>query len=493
MSFQEPFRAIVARFSYPISMATMENVLQQIPFEFCGIISVGDDPQYFKGLPQEKQEWFCSAKIRSGVYEGVDWNNLAPLDETIVEQMRDTEAIFLENVTRLEWKREIPFEVRKRWYYDHLRFWNDYISRHNINLYLSAWIPHELPDVIIYRLCKLRGIPVLYFHTSSMRDTSFAEHSWEDSAAQIGVRYEELLREYTNVTDPAQIPLNAEFEERYGALTLSAGQRPPVEGVRRPTELRKIKELLLKKPLTFLIRALQYLTPSGLRRAAMGLRIWRVLKERNAFYDAHAVVPDMNVPFVYLPLHFQPEASTTPMGGVYTDQMLIARMLNALLPEGVLIYVKEHPRESAWVSRSVQYYKDFLELPKVRLIARSVDTFDLRERCSAVATVTGTAGFEALFRGKPVFLFGYRFFQYARGVFRIRTKEDCAQAIQKIFQEHAALSLTESRLYLKAMEETCVRGSLNPWHLKVTKLSDEEHVEANTKAIIQELQMMQPQ
>ena len=126
-------------------------------------------------------------------------------------------------------------------------------------------------------------------------------------------------------------------------------------------------------------------------------------------------------------------------------------------------------------------------MKKVRFIRRDADTFALREKCSAVATVTGTAGFEGLFRGKPVLLFGYRFYQYARGVWRIRTAEDMQAAVHAIFTEGKKPSLTEARLYLKAMEETGIRGILNPWHMKVSHLSEEEHVKNNSEAILREL------
>ena len=127
---------------------------------------------------------------------------------------------------------------------------------------------------------------------------------------------------------------------------------------------------------------------------------------------------------------------------------------------------------------------------KVRFIRRSADTFTLREKCIAVATVTGTAGFEGLFRGKPVFLFGYRFYQYARGVYRIRTAEDMKSAIRAVFVEGKKPSLVEARLYLQAMEETGIRGILNPWHMKVSHMAEEEHVKNNSEAIIKELDQL---
>lgn len=482
-----PIRAIIGRFIYPYSFATIEKVLARHPFEFLGILAHPVEPRKFSGMPESQQEWFDAGAIRSCQYVGVDWSRLHPIDEQLIEDMRECEVMFMEIVCRQEWKYSIPYSTRKRWYLRHLQFWNDYILRNKINLFLSAWIPHELPDVVIYWLCKHHGIPVIYFHMSTERDTEFLEHDIEETAVQIVPRYEELLKEFAEVTDPAKIPAPPHIEERFKALTDPLGQKPPLASVHVPGYWDHLRELLFRRPFTFLRYGAAFLTPSGLHRAMNAWKRRTDIRARNAFYDAHAIDPDLSKPYVYLALHFQPEASTVPMAGVFCDQLLIARMLNAALPEGTLIYVKEHPKESSWFSRSVDYYCDFLELSKVRLVARSVNTFALREHCKAVATATGSVGFEALFRGKPVFMFGHRFYQYARGVFRIRTNDDLRKAVDDVFKRGTAPSLVTSKLYLMAMDDTRVKGTLVPWDRKVSLLTDEEHAEAHSGAILAEL------
>jgi hypothetical protein len=42
--------------------------------------------------------------------------------------------------------------------------------------------------------------------------------------------------------------------------------------------------------------------------------------------------PTAETPYVYLPLHLQPEATTSPMGGVFTDQYLALETLVRALP-----------------------------------------------------------------------------------------------------------------------------------------------------------------
>jgi len=490
-----PIRAIVGRFAMEYASQTMEVVLQEVPFAFCGIISTGVDPRYFRAIPQEHQEWFISGEVRNCHYRGVDWSGLEPLHEELLEQMSHCEALFMEIVSRLEWKRKISYSVRKRWYLRHLRFWNDYLTRHSINLYLAAWVPHEIPDVIIYELCKLRGIPVSYIHTSYVRDCCFMERDWWESAKQISPRYEELLTQYVGA-DPLTIPLAKQFEQRYRALTRKEGELPPIEEAAPPPldiQFRQsLFQTLVVKPFTLLKYLALYVTPDGIRRFALAWERHHLLARCRAFYADHAVIPDLTVPFVYLPLHFQPEASTVPLGGRYADQVLVAQMLHATLPEGVLIYVKEHPHESGAQKRDLAFYEDFLAIPRVRFVPTTFDTFVLREHCQAIATVTGTAGFEGLFRGKPVFLFGHCFYQYARGAHRIRTVDDCRRAVEAIFSRKEYPTSLECRLFLKAMEDTCIQGSTDPFCFQISHRTRDENIHACSQGIIGELKTMFP-
>lgn len=482
-----PIRAIAARFSYNYSRATLETIFTELPFEYCASISFEKNPLYLSGLSDGQQDWFVSSEVRNCHYEGVDWNDLLPLDAQIIKDMFECEAVFMDLVNRLEWKQEVTYEVRKQQYYRHLRFWNDYISRHKINFYISAWIPHEIPDVIIYYLCKARGIPVLYLHTCTVRDISFIEEDINLSADCIHDRYTQLCKDYATQDNPDVIQLSKALEQRFVNLANPKGEKPPVESVKRLTYWQKVRGLASGNPLAFLRYLCLYCTPKGIRRASNAWRRWRRMRATKKYYDKHAIRPDMKADFIYMPLHFQPEASTNPMGGAYNDQLLVAAMLNSCVPKNVFIYVKEHPRKSGWLARSPDYYAELVAMKHVRLIAQDVDTFELREQCTAVATVTGSAGFEALFREKPVLLFGHRFYMYADGVFPIHSEEDCTSAIEAIYVRGEKPTLMQGKLLLKAMEDTGVSGVMDPWKMKVTHLPEAAHIQAVSIALISKI------
>jgi hypothetical protein len=419
----------------------------------------------------------------------VDWNALAPLDDWLLSEMTECETLFMAIVNRLEEKRSIPYLTRKLWYLRHVQFWNDYITRRKINLYLSAWIPHEIPDIVIYFLCKRRGIPMLYFDITIFRDTAFVSRDIRHACSALGERYGQLLAERPS-GDPATLPLQEPFASYEQSLLSPQGITPPLVAVYLPSYWQQLHSLLIGRPLKLLRHAARFLTPGAWLRVWSTLKRSRVIHAMERFYDAHAAAPDLTRKFVYLPLHYQPESATLPMGGVFADQILIARLLNATLPNDVLIYVKEHPKRSYWLNRSILYYQDFLQLKKVRFVPRDLGTFTLREHCRAVATVTGSAGFENLFRGKPTLLFGSCYYQYAKGVFPVRTLEDCRSAVEQIFVHGAAPTPWSTHLYLKAMQDTRVAVAIDPWYSQISQLPAESHKRALAERLLKEVEAL---
>ena len=95
-------------------------------------------------------------------------------------------------------------------------------------------------------------------------------------------------------------------------------------------------------------------------------------------YNKKAQEPDYEEKYVYLPLHYQPENTTCPLAGSFVDQQLIVNLLSYCLPEGVFLYVKEHPKQTA-VGRTKDYYEKLLGRKNVRLIRTDANSFALMD------------------------------------------------------------------------------------------------------------------
>lgn len=98
------------------------------------------------------------------------------------------------------------------------------------------------------------------------------------------------------------------------------------------------------------------------------------------------------------------------------------------------------------------------KLDNVQIVPLDTDTYELQDKCSAVATVTGTAGFEAINRGKPFLMFGKYITMYAPGVFQIRSNSDCEEAMKRIEEKFPEPSQKDLRIYYKALEMCTFKG-----------------------------------
>ncbi len=120
--------------------------------------------------------------------------------------------------------------------------------------------------------------------------------------------------------------------------------------------------------------------------------------------------------YLYFPLHLQPELTTSALGGDFADQLLALETLSGWLPEGYKIYLKENPKQTE-KQRDPHFYKRLAGLQNVRLLGRHENSVELIRHSLGVVTITGTAGWEALFYGKPVITFGAAWYRSFPGVF----------------------------------------------------------------------------
>lgn len=109
-------------------------------------------------------------------------------------------------------------------------------------------------------------------------------------------------------------------------------------------------------------------------------------------------------PFVFFPLHFEPEATTLVHGSYFENQKEVVRNLARSVPAGWDLVVKEHFFMRG--ARELAFYRELREIPNVRLMPFSVPTNRLILDARVVAVIASTTGLEASFIGKPVVMFG---------------------------------------------------------------------------------------
>ena len=108
---------------------------------------------------------------------------------------------------------------------------------------------------------------------------------------------------------------------------------------------------------------------------------------------------------IYFPLQVEPDRNLLLGAPDFVDQLNSVVQIAKRLPPGYKLYVKEHPGQNrTW--REISYYEKMLKLKNVKLIHPHFPSEKIYQKCDLVITAVGTSGFEALFYGIPVIIFG---------------------------------------------------------------------------------------
>ncbi len=109
-------------------------------------------------------------------------------------------------------------------------------------------------------------------------------------------------------------------------------------------------------------------------------------------------------PFVFFPLHVDPEASTMVLAPQFTDQLAVVEALSKSLPLGMRLVVKEHTPMLG--QRPPGFYERLARLPGVFLASPQDSGIALVREAAMTVTITGTAGWEAVVLKKPLLILG---------------------------------------------------------------------------------------
>jgi len=147
-----------------------------------------------------------------------------------------------------------------------------------------------------------------------------------------------------------------------------------------------------------------------------------------------------NEKFIYFPLQIDIEASILIFAPFYTNQLELVISIMKSLPIGYKLYVKDHPLQNSRGWRSISFYKKIMSLPNVKLLHHSINPDEILERCSAVITISSTAGMEAALYKKPSILLADSLFSNLPSVNKIKNINELPLAINSTLDTEVKIS-----------------------------------------------------
>ena len=441
---------------------------------------------------------------------------LAALDQPLLEDLSFCESIALQMMNRMDPGDSFSYEERVRLYHTHVRYWIAVLNHFNPDVVIFPISPHVVYDYVLYVLCKKRGIKTIMFEQTSLEGLIYPVENFEQGSNSIKLMYKTLISSINNM-NAQDVTLSKTAENYLRRISGDYSNAIPfylknrlkkdqkfnlidklVRGVKKPHLVFNLVFNMIQNSLKGWRKAPRnYLKQKGKKiedshMTGWGYKLYKYKSKKkkewlNRYYNKLAQDVDFARPYIYVPLHYQPERTSSPLGEVFANQFLMVDLLSKCVPEGWDVYVREHPVQlradsHGERSRTIDFYDDIASLHNVKIIPVSISSFDLIDHSKAVATVTGTVGWEAVLRGKPVLMFGHAWYKDCEGVFYTPTEEMCRAILSEI---NAGYKVDNKfvRLFVYVLEQVCVRGYVESAYEKVTGISYEENVLALTDAI----------
>lgn len=322
-------------------------------------------------------------------------------------------------------------EEKETIFHGYLSFWWNLLRNDPIDCIVFGATPHKVYDYILFHVAKYFGIKTVYLERTLLDYRVF------------------LFEDYRHKEKVPEGFLSGLSNEQLGNIIKNEfAQLIDKESFWLKTAKEKNKKDERSSFLKFLLQLRlhsEYEEAFALnKRVGTFLRVWAQTVKRNTYEVlrkyCESLMEDIveGEKFVLFSLHFQPERSTCPLGGVYADQLQAIEVLQKSVSKNLKIYVKEHPRQilnprpNAIHVRSKDFYNRILSFDNVRLIDYRIDNAVLIEKAEFVSTISGSTGWEALLKSKPCITFGFPWYFACNSSYKVDDVMSCRQAIEAI-------------------------------------------------------------
>jgi len=424
-------------------------------------------------------------------------------DQLLLEKYASFELTALQMMDRIDPDRHsFSLLERRRFFRYLLSTARAIIKQYKIDVVISTSIPHRIHDYILYAVCKNEGIPFIMFQYVPFKSHSYIIDNIDSIPSEI--------RNFNLNSESLELELKTEIKAKIEGLTSAADYIVPDYMIKQNIarskrngftgkikQLRELKNKLLyrsTKSAKIKLRnssiRTQYL--SNWNNTIVYIKRERALQRLHKNYHLWVLNRPMRErPYVLVALHYQPEETTSPSGGIYTDQALIVELLhNALDPE-IDIIIKEHKSQfnnfGTFKGERGRLPEDYRHIAgiseRVRFVSENENPFKLIDSAIAIATVTGTIGYESALQGTPALFFGRAWFEGMPRTHRVTSAKELKEKWSAIVAEKSADLTGSITAYHKNLQSFLIFAS----HYRETNSKSLVKTEISVNNIIQGL------
>ena len=161
---------------------------------------------------------------------------------------------------------------------------------------------------------------------------------------------------------------------------------------------------------------------------------------------------DYNV--IFYPLQMEPEVAILYYSPEFNNSMEAISQISKASEVGTIIVLKE--QNKSFAVRSRWYYKQLEKIPNVVWADPDIHSWEWIKISKVVATITGTAGIEAVSMLKPVISFGkHQAINHLPTVFYVNSFDSVSLTIKDIFERYNEMDFEHSKnAFIKAQVDS---------------------------------------
>jgi hypothetical protein len=410
-----------------------------------------------KGFKQEvltKVSNLDSLEILNFILKGQLDDYLTQIDYDFLNFHRREEHIIFNMMNRIDIYKNQKYEDRKIIYYKLIGYWKVFFENHKFDLVFFETVPHEVVDYVFYLFCKFHKIetkillPVFQFGRVMLSNSinyfdedEIIKKVHKNLSKIEKVNFQDIYENHLDKSKRIRFEFPAQnsrvkitnlwvskFKKFYRVGKTFISSSIPTYKL-EITRLRRLDKRIY--PLVHIINFIGFLST----KTYINLQKKFLQREYNLVSKSKFTLENNYVIFY---LHYQPEATTSPLGGEFYDQELVISQISLSLPAGYILYVKEHFAQIdnvsgySYLGRDIGFYQRISKISNVKLLRHDYNNQQLLANAKAVVAITGSIGWEAYVQGIPVIVLGEVWYKNLKCIKQIKNVMQIREELYKI-------------------------------------------------------------